>query len=255
MWSIAVVIVALALVFLDWQRSGFGWRDYLLLRTARVYARLWHRWGARPARWPAAGPCLIIANHTCSADAAFLLAGSSRGICFLVAGEHYNVHPGIRLILDHLHCVRVRRDGRDWLAIRRALRRLEQGLAVCLFPEGNLSGVPSDRLLRAKQGVAYLALKTRVPVYPVHIAGGPRTEELLNSWVRPTLKAVRVTFGDAVDLSRYYDRPITRKLIAEVTERLMQAVEVLGARPARGKEQLPSACTASARNAMPAAAR
>ncbi|MBM4068815.1 MAG: 1-acyl-sn-glycerol-3-phosphate acyltransferase [Planctomycetes bacterium] len=229
MWSIAVVIVAAGLILLGWWRSGQTFRDFLLLRASLAYARIWHRWtGPRPAHWPGDGPCLVIANHTCSADPAFLLAASTRGISFLVAAEHYDVHPAIRLILDHLDCVRVRRDGRDWLAIRRALRRLENGLAVCLFPEGNLSGVPSGRLLRAKQGIAYLALKTRVPVYPAYIAGGPRTEELLNSWVLPTRRAVRVTFGAAIDLSEYRDRRITRSLIAEVTEHLMQAVEALG---------------------------
>ncbi len=238
MWSIAVVIVAAGLVLHEWQRSGMSWGDFWLLRSARVYARLWHRCSSnRPPRWPATGPCLIIANHTCSADPAFLLAATSRGISFLVAAEHYDVHPAIRLILDHLECVPARRDGRDWPAIRQALRRLNKGLAVCLFPEGNLSGVPSGRMPRAKQGIAYLALKTRLPVYPAYIAGGPRTEELLNSWVRPTPKAVRVSFGDAIDLSMYYGRPLTRRLIAEVTERLMHVVERMGpgATPAGSK--------------------
>lgn len=234
MWSIAVVIVAVGLILLEWRRSGMNWGDFWLLRSARVYARLWHRCSSnRPPRWPATGPCLIIANHTCSADPAFLLAATSRGICFLVAAEHYDVHPAIRLILDHLECVRARRDGRDWPAIRQALRRLNKGLAVCLFPEGNLSGVPSGRMPRGKHGVAYLALQTRLPVYPAYIAGGPRTEELLNSWVRPTPKAVRVRFGDSVDLSRYFDRPITRALIEEVTEHLMQAIAALGERSSR----------------------
>jgi 1-acyl-sn-glycerol-3-phosphate acyltransferase len=133
--------------------------------------------------------------------------------------------------LDHFHCVPVTRDGRDVIALRQALRRLEEGRAVCLFPEGNLSGVNDGRTLPAKHGIGYLALRTRVPVYLAHITGGPRTEKLLSSWIRPAAKAVRVYFHGPVDLSAYLGRPIDRRLIAEVTATLMARVEKLGKGP------------------------
>ena len=104
-------------------------------------------------------------------------------------------------------------------------------MPVCLFPEGGLSGVAKNRMLHAKPGIAFLALVSKAPVYPVYISGGPRTEQLLNSWVRPTPQAVHVTFGRPIDLSAYYDRPRTRKLFEEVTGVIIDHVRHL--RPQR----------------------
>ena len=228
MWIVVVVAGVAAAIWVRWRLSGLRWYDFLVLHGARVYSQLWHRWSCnRPAPFPAQGPLLVIANHTCSADPTFLLAGCKRTLSFLVAREHYAVHPLVRRLLDYLHCVAVTRNGRDPVALRQALRRLDQGLGVCLFPEGNLSAVATNRFLSAKQGIAFLALHKRVPVYPAYIAGGPRTEQLLYSWVWPSRKAVRVVFGPPVDLSVYYQRPITRRLIAEVTELLMQCIREL----------------------------
>ncbi len=109
---------------------------------------------------------------------------------------------------------------------------LAQGELVCLFPEGNLSGVALDRCRHAKPGVAFLALISRLPVYPVHIAGGPRTDQLLKSWILPTKKAVHVTFGKPVVLTQFYDRPLTRPHIEEVTAYLMKHVAKLDDSPA-----------------------
>jgi 1-acyl-sn-glycerol-3-phosphate acyltransferase len=133
--------------------------------------------------------------------------------------------------------VPVTRDGRDFIALRTALRRLEEGCAVCLFPEGNLSGVPSRRILPAKHGIGYLALRTRVPVYLAHITGGPQTERLLNSWVLPTPKAVRVYFEGPVDLSTYLGRNRDRRLIVDVTNVLMARIEKLGVPGGQGGAQ------------------
>jgi 1-acyl-sn-glycerol-3-phosphate acyltransferase len=216
------------LIWVRWRLSGLPWVDFVLLRGARVYVHLWHRWSCNhPANLPACGPVLIIANHTCSADPNFLLAGCERPISFLVAAEHFNVHPVARAILDHFHCVPVDRNGRDFSALRQALRRLEEGRAVCLFPEGNLSGVSAGRTLPPKHGVGYLALYTHAPVYLAHITGGPQTERLLDSWVRPSRRAVRVHFSGPVDLFAYYGRPINRRLIVEVTEALMARIKGL----------------------------
>ncbi len=225
MWAFGLLAAAGLLVFVEWRRSGRGGYDFLVLQWALVYSRLWHRWSCdRPAPLPATGPVLVIANHTCSADPNFLQAGCRRILSYLVAQEHFDVHPLARWLLDYLDCVPVARHGRDWLALRRTLRRLEQGAVVCLFPEGNLSGVSKDRLLPGKPGSAYLALRSRAPIYPAYITGGPRTENLLDSWLWPSRRAVRVHFGPAIDLTAYYGRPISRALIEEVTQVLMARI-------------------------------
>lgn len=229
MWPVACVIVVGICLVRAQARSGLSWLDFLILRGALVYCSFVHRWSAnRRNPFPRTGPALILCNHTCSADATFLLAASNRTISFLVATEHFKIHPIAHAILRHMHCIPVVRTGHDPIALRRALRTLAQGDLVCLFPEGNLSGVALNRCRPAKPGVAFLALVSRLPVYPVHISGGPRTDQLLKSWILPTSHAVHVIFGKPILLTRYYGRPLSRPLIEEVTGYLMEQVARLG---------------------------
>jgi 1-acyl-sn-glycerol-3-phosphate acyltransferase len=221
---VAVLALVPALLLWRWRRSGLPLLEVFGLDLSRLYASLWFRWHGEPSPLPARGPALLVANHTCSADPAFLLARSPRLFGFLVSREHYNVHPLIRRLLDYLGCVPVTRNGRDCTAARGALRRLTEGRILCVFPEGNLSGVARGRVRAAKHGAAYLALRSRAPVYPACITGGPSTEKLLRAWLWPKGKAARVRYGPPVDLSAYYGRPRDRRLLEEVTNLLMARV-------------------------------
>jgi 1-acyl-sn-glycerol-3-phosphate acyltransferase len=230
MWWPIVITAGLAIAILwRWRWYEIDWYSYLILFGARIYSRLLHRWGSNcwMAPFPQTGPFLVISNHTCSADPAFLLAACKRPMSFLVAREHYDVHYLISNLLNHLGCIKVARGRPDPVALRQAIRRLQEGMPVCLFPEGGLSGVAKNRMVHAKPGIAFLALVTRAPVYPLYISGGPHTEQLLNSWVLPTPKAVHVTFGKPIDLCAYYGRPLTRKLIEEVNGVIMDHVRAL----------------------------
>jgi len=205
--------------------------DSFILSATRVYTHLWHRWLSHgPSPVPATGPAILVSNHTCSADPMFLLAGSSRLISFAVAREHFNVHPLACYLLNYAHCVPVTRNGADAGAARKLLRCLAEGRVVGLFPEGNLSRVARNRLGAGKHGAAFLALATRAPVFPVFIAGGPRTDRLLNAWVLPAPRAVRVYYGSAMDLSEYNGQPRTRKLLEEVTLRMRARILELAPR-------------------------
>jgi 1-acyl-sn-glycerol-3-phosphate acyltransferase len=231
-----LVIVALLLlpILVRWRRSGKMLYFFTCLPISRGYAQLWHRWtsnGMAPV--PAAGPAILVSNHTCSADPMFLQSGFPRVPCYLTAREHYNVHPIARWMMSVMGCVPVVRGGRDAHAALLALRRVREGHLVVIFPEGNLSGVRRNRLRPGKHGAALLALLTRAPVYPAYIHGGPRTEKLLKAWVWPPPGHVRVIYGRPIDLSAYYDRPRTRQLLHEVTELLMDRIKALQPRPRR----------------------
>jgi 1-acyl-sn-glycerol-3-phosphate acyltransferase len=232
-----VILAALAgLVVFRWLRSGKTVFDFSFLAVSRWYSKLWHRWSsAGMAPVPPTGPAILVSNHTCSADPMFLQAGFPRIPCYLSAEEHYNVHPFIHWVLSSMHCVPVCRNGRDTGAAIRGLRRLREGHFVCIFPEGNLSGVAKKRLRAAKHGAALLALRSRAPVYPAYIAGGPRTDNLLLAWLWPPPGRVRVVFGPAIDLSAYYDRPRTRRLLEEVTALFMDRIQALQPRPRRAR--------------------
>jgi 1-acyl-sn-glycerol-3-phosphate acyltransferase len=157
------------------------------------------------------------------------LAGPKRRIrviSFLVAREYYEV-AATKWICKAVQSIPVGRDGRDMAPAREALRRLQAGELVALFPEGKINTGPSGApLLPGDTGVAWLALRAQVPVYPVYIHNAPGCANMIAPFITPT--RVKVCFGDPIDLSAYRGRKNTREILQEVTDLLMAKLEETG---------------------------
>ncbi|WP_406696116.1 lysophospholipid acyltransferase family protein [Singulisphaera sp. Ch08] len=192
----------------------------------RLYCGLWHRLRLENrCPLPEHGAAILIANHTCSIDHMLLQAGSRRVLGFIIAQEYFDnriLHP----ICVRLGCIPVRRDGQDLSAIRAALRTLEQGRVVPVFPEGRILPTSGRELGPGRPGVAFLALHARVPVIPAFICDTPPSNEVLKSLSTPSHS--RVIFGPPIDLS---DMPSTppydRSVLTTVTDRMMDAIRGL----------------------------
>jgi processive 1,2-diacylglycerol beta-glucosyltransferase len=213
-------------------RASRDWFDLLEVEALHLFARVWHDCADGAGALPPTGPAIIVANHPSHSDPAFLVAAGLRPLCFLHAGEYFDV-PVLRNLFGRAGCIPVRRDGRDAAAVRAALRRLDEGRAVCVFPEGDLSPGDGRAFRRGKTGAAFLALRAHAPVYPARIDGGPRSHRLLRDWLWPS-SGVRVVFGQRIDLSAYYGRPITHALLREVTGLLMRKIAELQPAGANG---------------------
>jgi 4a-hydroxytetrahydrobiopterin dehydratase len=216
----------LAAVWRQRRATGHPLGDVLLLGWAKAYARLWHGCRVnRAAGLPPSGPAILVANHTCSADPAFIAAGCERALGFLVAQKYFRI-PVAHAILRYLGCVPVRRDGRDWVALRRALGRLREGRVICIYPEGGLTGAVRGRTGRGKAGVTWLALRSGVPLIPLRIDGGPRTHHLLRAWLRPS-RGVRVTYGTPIDLPALAGRRLDRRTLEAAHAAVMRRLTSL----------------------------
>jgi 1-acyl-sn-glycerol-3-phosphate acyltransferase len=227
--------IATALL-VNWRRSRRSFASFIGLGTVRIYARLWHGCIVdEPVAVPATGPAILVSNHTSSPDGTFIQTGSWRGLTFLFAREFYEDLPLLRWVWHTTACVPVTRGICDIRAVRDGLRRLQEGRVVCIFPEGNLSGAGTRRLRTARCGAALLALRSKAPVFPLFISGGPQGPQVGPAWLYPS--RARVTYGRAIDLSPYYDRPINRRLLEEVTDVLMRHIAALDPHNRRKKEK------------------
>jgi 1-acyl-sn-glycerol-3-phosphate acyltransferase len=225
MWPLGVCALALAVLLAVWLRSGEPWFDFLEHRVMYLFARIWHRWSSNgPAPLPATGPALLIANHPSHADPAFLMAGCRRRLNFMQARECYEVCL-LRCFFRWGGCIPVARDGHDVAALRQTLARLQQGEVICIFPEGEVEAWHGQEN-HVHRGMALLALRSRAPVFPAFIMGGPRRNSILGEWLLPS-SGVRVLFGPGIDLTAYYGRHIDRKLLDEVTGLLRRRIEEL----------------------------
>jgi 1-acyl-sn-glycerol-3-phosphate acyltransferase len=236
-WAWGVLLVCLIVGWVAWRRSGRLLDEFVCLGLIDAYSRFVHRCSFVGAEnIPVTGPVLLMANHTCSADPAFLSAACPRVIGFLLAEEYYASVPVLHLLFQRMGCVPVRRDGRDVPTVRRALARLSSGQVLGIFPEGGLSNAGRGSPRRGKAGVAYLALRSGVPVVPAMIQGGPQTDDIATAWLCPFPSRVKVIIGPPVDLSRYLGKRIDRKLIEEAMTVLTRALLHLNQPAAKGRK-------------------
>jgi 1-acyl-sn-glycerol-3-phosphate acyltransferase len=216
-------------------RCPQGWRLWLLYLIAALYCRLCYRWRAdRRCPFIDEPAALVIANHRSPLDPALIWVGVTnwRPLECLTAQEYFGT-PGLQFIFDNMRAIPVARDGKDMAATRTALRRLKEGRILGVFPEGGIKFTP--RLSPGNPGVAWLALQSQAPVYPVFIHNAPRSESMIAPFI--TFTRVRINYGDRIDLGAYYGRRTSPELLEEVTDLLMERLAALGgveppARPA-----------------------
>ncbi|MBN1341358.1 MAG: MFS transporter [Phycisphaerae bacterium] len=219
--GIAILIAWAAVVAYRQRRAPYGpwiafWKNF-----TTFYCNWWFRLKrVGTCTIPPAGPVIIAANHTSPIDPFLMLSASpNRLFGFLVAQEYYRL-PVFGYLIKLNECIPTTRSGVDTAATRAALRRLKNGGALGIFPQGRIQ--LADETLGAKEGVALLALRTRTPVVPVHISGVHYDGNVPITFVRR--HHARIRFGKPIDLSPYYDRQRDRQVQREVAELIMERI-------------------------------
>jgi 1-acyl-sn-glycerol-3-phosphate acyltransferase len=188
----------------------------------RLFSRCYHRLRVEsPCTIPKTGPAIVACNHVSFLDPVLLQSTTDRVICFMMAREFYKV-PVLRSLFWKLGIIPVARNGRDMTATRAALRVLESGGVVGIFPEGGLMAPKAREFRPFHPGVAVLAQKSGgVPVIPAAIHGTHRTGKILSAYLQPQEAVVR--FAEAMDLTSY-DSPDAgvRQLRATMTHMFRQ---------------------------------
>lgn len=229
--------VAVALVVRGVLRCRDGFGVWLLYVIERLYVPVMFRWKATnaPSPLPSSGGALVVANHRSPIDPMVVWMNhhlrsdthdrTIRVIGFLTAREYCNPR-GLGWLVRTMQSIPVDRNGQDMGPAREAIRRLKSGRLVGIFPEGGINtGVD---LREANTGVAFLALKAGVPVYPVYIEGTTFDEE--SSILAPFFRrqTVTVTYGEPLDLSGYSARRLSQDTLVDVTNLLMSRLAELG---------------------------
>jgi 1-acyl-sn-glycerol-3-phosphate acyltransferase len=165
---------------------------------------------------------MLIANHTGGIDHLVLQSGCRRVLGFMIAREYYE-WPRIHWFCKLVGCIPVNRDGRDIQAIRTALRVLEQGRVLPIFPEGRVTPSSGRVLGEIRPGASFIAVRSGVPVIPAYIRGTPETDQIGES-LRTTSWST-VTFGPPIDLSDFKSSQAGDKEVQqEVSRRFRQAL-------------------------------
>ncbi|HZK82792.1 MAG TPA: lysophospholipid acyltransferase family protein, partial [Humisphaera sp.] len=141
-----------------------------------AFTRLYHdlRVCRRPSL-PRIGPAILVCNHTSGLDPLLLQSCCKRLVIWMMAKEYYDLKP-MGWVFRQVQAIPVERNGRDMGATRSALRALERGQVLGVFPEGKIE--TTRELLPFQTGIALLAIKANVPVYPAYLDGTQRGKEM-----------------------------------------------------------------------------
>lgn len=180
---------------------------------------------------PQDGGVLVVSNHVTYVDAIALgryLIWNGRWPRYLGKSELWKV-PIVGWFARKCHQIPVERGtarAKDSLAAARAA--LEDGRCIAIFPDGGRTKDPDLWPMRARTGVARLALATGVPVIPTahwgsHLIMPARQFRIPKIWPKET---IQVVMGDPVDLADLVGRD-DAQAIREAADRIMAAVVVL----------------------------
>ncbi len=166
----------------------------LTLGLARFLFRLKSR-GAENV--PRTGPVLVVTNHSSVLDPPIMGAVTPRPLSFMAKAELFRI-PLFGRIIRALNARPVRRGVSDPPALRAALRVLEGGGVLLVFPEATRG--PEGVLREGRPGAGMLALLSGAPVVAAYIMGAGRAWPKGRMLPRPA--RVRVHFGKPMQFER-----------------------------------------------------
>jgi 1-acyl-sn-glycerol-3-phosphate acyltransferase len=109
---------------------------------------------------------VLVANHTSMLDIMLMLWVSKNPFVFVGKKELLNI-PVFGFFYKRVCILVDRGDSKSRMAVyRKAQRRLNQGLSICIFPEG---GVPPEEVVldTFKDGAFKMALAHKIPIVPM----------------------------------------------------------------------------------------
>src|SRR3984957_6826007 len=151
-------------------RGGF----FLVCRTKIVYF----------GHLPTGTGYILASNHISHFDPPLLGSRFRRYVDWMAMEELFRDRVSA-LLMESLLAFKVRRDGTDRTGIRTAVKRLEEGRVVGVFPEGGIRAGKGSVLQGAPMwpGASALAVLSGKPIVPAVILGSDRLYDK-RSWFR-----------------------------------------------------------------------
>ena len=169
---------------------------------------------------PHYGPLIIISNHLSYNDPPALFVSTPRVLNYLGKIELFsNRWKSFLMRLAKVHPLD--RSGTGLDALKTALKVLSRDGVIVIFHEGGIS--PTHSMQKARQGAAFLAIKSQAPILPIGISG---TEKFAPWRMVLPLQRFRVNIGPPFTPPVLEGR-IDKHIINSVSEMMMNRIAVL----------------------------
>ena len=156
---------------------------------------------------------IICANHLNYLDATAVVVFNKKNIRFVCKDTVFH-NKFLNWILHLVDAIPINRDKQDIEAMKRSIKALKNKQLLGIFPEGTRKGM--EKNLKAKNGAAFMALRTETKVIPLGIQGSfkPFTKVYLN-------------YGKPLDFSEYYGKEKDKEILEKVTKEIMDNIVML----------------------------
>ena len=200
----------------------------LLYRCAQtiffLYFKIFHRFRVSGLEHvPSDGAFLLASNHVSFFDPPALGCRVPRDLHYFARKSLFKGLLG--KLITAFNSIPVDRGSADVSSFKKALKVLDKGSPLLVFPEGTRS--LDGSLQAAKAGVGLIAIKARVPVLPARVIGG---FEILGKGCKWPKIGSRLTivYGPLLQIETLDPGPKTAKRSQIVADAIMEAIGKLG---------------------------
>jgi 1-acyl-sn-glycerol-3-phosphate acyltransferase len=206
------------------EESLFTWYGFLRL-LAKALVRLGVRLEVVDLEnVPASGAFILVANHQSVLDPIIVQSVCPRPLHTFTKSTQFSSRL-LRWVLVRVNGIPTRRYRVDPQVVRIALRRLEAGLGVGIYPEGERSW--DGTLQPFRQGTVRFLLKAGVPIVPCGLDG---SYDVWPRWSRRVRRRrVRLRFGKPIRWAALRTRRERDAALPRAAEALREALLEVGA--------------------------
>ena len=166
---------------------------------------------------PQDGSFIIVANHSSLLDPVILGVSVRPKIIFVAAAYLFEIR-WLGYLLRKANSIPVQREN-DIKAIKQALKILQKGGVLGIFPEGGIDRQKNNLPVRA--GAAYLATKVGVPIVPIKIKGADKVLPRGAKFIR-SLNKIEVEIKKPIYCSRQTNK--NKEIIKRVVESYIREI-------------------------------
>ncbi len=143
---------------------------YFFVKNASfvIFLLVYRARGLHRERMPLTGPLLVASNHQSHFDPPCIGGFARRRLSYIAQSGLFKFKP-FGWVIESLGSIPINQEAGDAGAIREVIRRLDEGDAVLIFPEG--TRCEKGEIEEFKRGVMLLVRKAKCAVQPVAIEG------------------------------------------------------------------------------------
>jgi len=146
---------------------------------------------------PETGGVLIVSNHQSYLDPVLLAVRLGRPLNYIAKSELFENPFGGWFLRAVLNAFPVRQGHGDVGAVKETIRRLQEGHALNIFPEGGRT--EDGEIAVLQRGVALIVRRADVPIVPAIIVGSFRAWPITRRLWRTS--PIQVTYGPPMNLA------------------------------------------------------